>query len=107
MKYLKISSLLVLSLLLFVPAALADVTCEVLQAFPVIRAESLIEMLGPELRDSLRVGSRRMIPAATGDDLPLTACPRRHSISSCDSRLPWPTTMIIPCLQLPVALDRR
>ena len=45
MKYLKISSLLVLSLLLFVPAALADVTCELRPNSQRIRMESENEML--------------------------------------------------------------
>ena len=46
MKYLKISSLLVLSLLLFVPAAMADVTCELRTNTQRIRMESENEMLG-------------------------------------------------------------
>ena len=45
MKYLKISSLLVLSLLLFVPAALADVTCELRTNTQRIRMESENEPL--------------------------------------------------------------
>ena len=46
MKYLKISSLLVLSLLLFAPAAQADVECELASESYDLRAESLHEMLG-------------------------------------------------------------
>ena len=45
MKYLKISSLLVLSLLLFVPAALADVECELRPSSQRVRMESQMEML--------------------------------------------------------------
>ena len=46
MKYLKISSLIVLSLLLFVPSALAQVECEVAAQFNQrIRMESEMEML--------------------------------------------------------------
>ena len=45
MKFLKISSLLVLSLLLFVPAALADVTCELRPNSQRVRMESEMEML--------------------------------------------------------------
>ena len=46
MKYLKISSLLVLSLLLFAPAAFADVECEIRPNSQRIRMESENEMLG-------------------------------------------------------------
>ena len=46
MKYLKISSLLVLSLLLFAPAALADVECELRPNSQRIRVESENEELG-------------------------------------------------------------
>ena len=46
MKYLKISSLLVLSLLLFAPAALADVECELRRSTAKVRAESTAEPLG-------------------------------------------------------------
>ena len=46
MKFLKISSLLVLSLLLFAPAALADVECELRPNSQRIRVESENEMLG-------------------------------------------------------------
>ena len=45
MKYLKISSLLVLSLLLFVPQALADVECEVDFSNQRLRMESQHEMV--------------------------------------------------------------
>ena len=45
MKYLKISSLIVLSLLLFVPSALAQVECEVRPDNQRIRMESEMEML--------------------------------------------------------------
>ena len=45
MKYLKISSLLVLSLLLFVPAAVADVTCELRPNSKRLRMESMHEPL--------------------------------------------------------------
>ena len=45
MKFLKISSLLVLSLLLFVPAALADVECELRPNSQRVRMESEMEML--------------------------------------------------------------
>ena len=45
MKYLKISSLLVLSLLLFVPAAMAQITCEVRPNNERIRMESEMEMI--------------------------------------------------------------
>ena len=46
MKYLKISSLLVLSLLLFVPSAVAQVTCELQNESRRIRMESMHEMVG-------------------------------------------------------------
>ena len=45
MKYLKISSLLVLSLLLFAPAAMADVECELRPSSQRIRMESQHEKL--------------------------------------------------------------
>ena len=45
MKYLKISSLLVLSLLLFAPAALADVECRLQPNLDSIRAESMAESI--------------------------------------------------------------
>ena len=45
MKYLKISSLLVLSLLLFAPQALADVECELRPSSQRVRMESQMEML--------------------------------------------------------------
>ena len=47
MKYLKISSLLVLSLLLFAPAALADVECRLQPNLGSIRAESMAESIEP------------------------------------------------------------
>ena len=50
MKYLKIGSLHVLSLLLFAPAALADVTCELRPSSQRIRMESQYEMLGTPTR---------------------------------------------------------
>ena len=46
MKYLKISSLLVLSLLLFAPAAQAAVKCDLASESHDLRAESMHEMLG-------------------------------------------------------------
>ena len=58
MKYLKISSLLVLSLLLFAPAALADVTCEIRPNSQRIRMESQNEELG-----ALTIRCTWMLPA--------------------------------------------
>ena len=50
MKYLKISSSLVVSLSLFAPAAWADVTCELRPSSQRIRMESQFEMLGTPTR---------------------------------------------------------
>ena len=94
MKYLKISSLLVLSLLLFAPAALADVECEVLQPFPVIRAESHD---GEKVDDvgirCVRVGMR-MISMTAATPLGRGSNNAEFDIRSRPAVLgsPWPTT---------------
>ena len=79
MKYLKISSLLVLSLLLFVPAALADVECELRPNSQRIRMESENEELGAS-----RSGARRTPPAISQRRL-LSVATRARSISRCSS----------------------
>ena len=83
MKYLKISSLLVLSLLLFVPAALADVTCEIRPNSQRIRMESENEEAGRP-HDPVRRGMLDTPTIRHGGDtvsMPTTA----RSISRCSS----------------------
>ena len=66
MKYMKLSSLLVLSLLLFAPGAVADVTCELQSESRRIRMESMHEKVGDDK------GMLEVECSFTGVDISLT-----------------------------------